>query len=47
VSEKKGGELRKKRELIIFGYKAQEIPLKISLHSSPPVKKISRSIKKL
>ncbi|NER22743.1 MAG: hypothetical protein F6J96_19015 [Symploca sp. SIO1C2] len=24
------GELRKKRELIIFGYKAQEIPPKIS-----------------
>ncbi|NEP60022.1 MAG: hypothetical protein F6K31_23960 [Symploca sp. SIO2G7] len=39
MSEKKGGELRelgelgelgKKRELIIFGYKAQEIPPKIS-----------------
>ncbi|NEQ66078.1 MAG: hypothetical protein F6K21_11355 [Symploca sp. SIO2D2] len=36
VSEKKGGELRKlrklgeKRELIIFGHKAQEIPPKIS-----------------
>jgi len=36
VSEKKGGELRElrklgeKRELIMFGHKAQEIPPKIS-----------------
>ncbi|NEP56187.1 MAG: hypothetical protein F6K31_04065 [Symploca sp. SIO2G7] len=44
VSEKKGGELgelgelRKKRELIIFGYKAQEIPPKISPHPfAPPI----------
>ncbi|NER19281.1 MAG: hypothetical protein F6J96_00640 [Symploca sp. SIO1C2] len=28
------GELGKKRELIIFGYKAQEIPPKISPHPS-------------
>jgi len=40
VSEKKGGERRsggaeeqrKKRELIMLGYKAQEIPPKISPH---------------
>jgi len=41
VSEKKGGEQRcrgaeeeEKRELVIFGYKAQEIPPKISFTPS-------------
>jgi len=52
---KKGGELREKRELIILGYKAQEIPPTISFtrrQKAPrqelfPMKKVQHQVMKV